>query len=176
MRVAEITTRAVPAAPRPPWARLWTALGLLAAVLGIKAGAAVLHRYRFALNQTESLPYWAFLVDQADRRPARGQLVAFIPPPNRFYPPGMAFGKIVAGVPGDRVERRGRSFFVAGRYVGEAKPRSKDGVPVAPGPVGQIPSGSYFLFTPHRDSLDSRYAVIGWIPQSRILGVAKGVL
>jgi conjugal transfer pilin signal peptidase TrbI len=74
------------------------------------------------------------------------------------------------------VEARGRSFHVAGRYIGEAKTHSQDGQPAPRGPVGLIPPGHYFLYTPHKDSLDSRYSMIGWVPQRQILGVAKGIM
>jgi conjugal transfer pilin signal peptidase TrbI len=157
-------------------ARLYLGLALLGAAIVAKTGGEVLNRYRFAFNETESLPYWAFIADQARRTPRRGQLVVFVPPANPFYPSGMAFGKIVGGVPGDLVERRGQAVFVNGRFIGVAKTHAQDGRPVAPGPVGRIPPGRYFVYTPHRDSLDSRYAVVGWIPQSRILGLATPVM
>lgn len=162
--------------PRLRLARLWTGLALLAAAVVAQGAAGALQRYRFALNETDSLPNWAFIADQAERTPARGDLVAFVPPPTPYYPPGMVFGKIVGGVPGDLVERRGRAFYVNGRFIGLAKPRARDGRPAAPGPVGRIPPGYYFVYTPHRDSLDSRYALMGWIAQRRILGRARAVL
>jgi conjugal transfer pilin signal peptidase TrbI len=165
-----------PASAKLRWARLYASLAVLGAALAAKGGSEALHRYRFAFNETESLPYWAFIADQAQRSPKRGQLVVFAPPPNPFYPPGMAFGKIVGGAPGDLVERRGQAFFVNGRFIGVAKAHAQDGRAVAPGPVGRIPTGRYFVYTPHKDSLDSRYAVIGWIPQGRILGLATPVM
>lgn len=158
------------------WRRLATGLTALALALGYKASAEALERYRFAFNETDSLPNWAFLADQKARSPKRGDLVVFLPPRNRFYPDGMAFGKIVGGVPGDLVEIRGRAFYVAGKYVGVAKSHSQDGAPAEIGPSGRIPPGHYFLYTPHKDSLDSRYRLIGWVPQKRILGVAKAVM
>jgi conjugal transfer pilin signal peptidase TrbI len=88
----------------------------------------------------------------------------------------MVFGKIVAGVPGDRIELRGREVIVAGRAVGLAKPTSRTGVPVATIAPGVIPPDHYFVMTPHPDSLDSRYAMIGLIPRARILGVATPVM
>jgi conjugal transfer pilin signal peptidase TrbI len=163
-------------AAKPRSRRLVFGLVILAAVLGARAGGEVLHRYRFALNETDSLPNWAFIADQAHRVPKRGDLVVFMPPPNPFYPPRMAFGKIVGGAPGDLVERRGRAFFVNGHLIGLAKTHARDGRAVEPGPVGRIPPGHYFVYTPSPDSLDSRYALMGWIPQSRILGLATPVL
>lgn len=161
---------------RLSWLRLLVGVAALGAALGLKASSEALHRYRFAFNETQSLPNWAFLADQAHRVPKRGDLVVFLPPKTRFYPQGMAFGKIVGGVPGDLVEARGRAFYVAGRYIGEAKTHSQDGQPAEMGPIGRIPPGHYFLYTPHKDSLDSRYSLIGWVPQRRILGVAKAIM
>jgi conjugal transfer pilin signal peptidase TrbI len=172
----------MPVAERAPSGREPSAfrLAVLALILGgliaYQGYGEVLRRYRFAINQTESLPNWAFIADQANRTPHRGQMVAFVPPKTPFYPDGMVFGKIVAGVPGDRIELRGREVFVAGKSVGLAKPRSRTGLAVEPIAPGVIPPNHYFVMTPHPDSLDSRYAMIGLIPRARILGVAKPVM
>lgn len=146
------------------------------AVLAARGAADAASRWRFSLNMTDSLPNWAFVIDAEDRDPARGELVAFAPPPNRWFSPGVVFAKQVAGVPGDRVERRGRAFYVAGRYVGAAKAAARDGSPALLGAVGLIPPGRYFVVTGHPDSLDSRYAEVGWIERARIIGVARPVL
>jgi len=158
------------------YTRLLGLLAMLAVILMFHWGQQALARYRFAHNQTESLPNWAFIADQFNRVPQRGQMVAFVPPETQFYPVGMVFCKIVAGVPGDRVEVRGRDFFVAGKFIGRAKTHSKAGVAVAPLAPGVIPRDHYFVYTPHVDSLDSRYAVIGLVPKARVLGVAKAVM
>jgi len=161
---------------RPRLMRLWVCAFLLAAALLGQSAASALQRYRFALNQTDSLPNWAFIADQGRRLPGRGDLVAFVPPPTRYFPPGTVFAKRVAGVPGDLVEHRGRAFYINGRFVGRAKPRARDGRAIGLGPEGRIPAGRYFVYAPHPDSLDSRYDLVGWIPQSRILGRAWAVL
>ena len=111
------------------------------------------------------------------KRPtSRGEVVAFRPPPNRFYPERMVFVKKVLGLPGDRVTRTGRDFFINGTYVATAKWRARSGEPLSPGPVGVIPAGAYFLWTPHPDSYDSRYEDIGWIPAERLVGRARRFL
>ena len=150
--------------------------GLLAVVLAWQGVSSLTARYHFGINETESLPNWAFITDRQVRRHHRGQLVAFVAPDNRFYPHGSQFVKIVAGVPGDRVEARGRDFYINGKFVGTAKTHSRDGAPVEMGPTGTIPAGRYFVVTSHKDSLDSRYQVIGWIGQERIIGTARAVL
>jgi len=152
---------------------------MLAAALGfavLQAAMGVAARYRFGVNETASLPNWAFIVDRADRRPRRGDLVQFIAPDNPYYRRGAPFVKRVWGVAGDLVERRGRAYYVAGRDVGEAKPFSQTGRATNLGPVGVIPHGHYYVGAPNRDSLDSRYAEIGWIGSDRIVGVAEPIL
>ena len=165
-----------PVMPARRGRRLLLLSGLLALVLAGRGAADAAARWRFSVNMTDSLRHWAFLVDRRDTRPQRGELVAFSPPPNRWFAPDAVFAKQVVGLPGDLVERRGRAFFVAGRYVGAAKLRTRDGAPTTLGPVGVIPSGRYFVVTPHADSLDSRYAEIGWVGRDRIIGVARPIL
>ena len=132
------------------------------------------------VNATSSLPNWAFLIDKR-RQAERGDLIFFEPPPGRllarhFGADPQPFGKIVYGVGGDRVARQGRLFAINGRPVALAKPATRFGEPLALGLTGVIPPGCYFVGTPHRDSFDSRYAAIGWICRSRILGVGKAIL
>lgn len=149
-------------------------LGLISAIAGFRTLAALHNRYILTINQTESLDHWAFIVDR--KAPvARGDFVYFAPPANPYYR-DIGFVKIVAGVPGDVVRREGRVFFVNDRRIGAAKPRSRKGEPLEPGPTGVIPPDRYFVFTPHKDSYDSRYQDIGWIGRDRIVGVARPLL
>ena len=131
---------------------------------------------RMGLNATESLPGWVYLVVK-DRRPtSRTDRVAFWPPPNPAYPRSLWFIKIARGLPGDHITRRERAFFVEGAFVGRAKPRAHNGRVLPPGPEGVLPAGQYFVWTPHPESYDSRYADIGWIAQGRLIGRAYRLL
>ena len=153
---------------------------LLAAATFAFVGANILAdtagRYRFGINETTSLPNWAFVIDRSNRQPKRDQLVQFIAPDNPYYQHGSPFVKHVWGLPGDKVERRGREYFVAGRDAGFAKPFSQTGRATSLGPVGVIPPGHYYVGTASKDSLDSRYGEIGWIAADHLIGVAEPVL
>ncbi len=127
---------------------------------------------RLGINGTDSLPGVLYLVLKTEAPKTHGDLVAFYPPENRFYPKGMFFIKKAMGMPGDEVTRKGRDFYINGEYVATAKTRSRSGKPLRPGPVGVIPEGHYFVWTPHPDSFDSRYEDIGWIPTDRVIGRA----
>ncbi len=128
--------------------------------------------YRLGINGTDSLPGVLYLVLKTEVPTTRGDLVAFYPPENRFYPREMFFIKKAMGMPGDEVTRKGRDFYINGGYVATAKTRSRSGKPLRPGPAGVIPDGHYFVWTPHPDSYDSRYEDIGWISKDRIIGRA----
>ncbi|MDE0855992.1 MAG: S26 family signal peptidase [Nevskia sp.] len=132
--------------------------------------------YRLTVSVTHSLPSHLWVV-AVGRLPQRGDYVAFRIPANRFYPSDHGgFLKIARGVAGDQVVRRGQEFFVNGESIGLAKTVSLNGLPLEPGPVGVIPPGEWFVWTPDIDSYDSRYADIGWVRQDQIVGVARPVL
>lgn len=156
---------------RPSLRRLagWSAVALTC------MGLAKIALPHLAFNATPSLPGLVYWVVQSDRI-ARGDVVAFRPPANRFYPDGMGFLKVVVGLPGDSVAWRGREVLVNGRPIGLAKERASTGEALELGPAGRLPNDRYFLWTPHPDSFDSRYADIGWIHRDRILGRAFRIL
>lgn len=155
-------------------------LAVAAAASAYASLASWSDRHVFLVNQSTSLPSWAFLVDR-HRLPARGDTIFFDPPASRLlerhfgrdHPP---FGKIVYGIPGDVVSRRGRLFLVNGRAVALAKERTLRGESLALGPTGIVPRGCYFVGTPNKDSFDSRYALIGWVCGRQLIGVGKAIL
>ncbi|TVV74626.1 S26 family signal peptidase [Sphingomonas solaris] len=161
--------------------RRWSLLACLA--VGVPAYASVAswsESHVFLINQSSSLPNWAFLVDRHSV-PKRGDHVFFDPPPSmllkrHFGRDPQPFGKIVYGVAGDRVERRGRLFLINGNPVALAKTKTMRGEKLQAGPTGTIPRGCYFVATPNKDSFDSRYAVIGWICRPRVIGVGEPIL
>ena len=135
--------------------------------------AAFLFRlqFTFGLNASPSLPCHLFLIHLGEM-PARDDYVAFQWHGGGPYRAGITFVKTLTGLPGDTITTSGRTFFVNDRPVGVAKPTSRTGTPLEPGPVGTLPEGRYYVRAPHPDSLDSRYAITGWISRDRILGRA----
>jgi conjugal transfer pilin signal peptidase TrbI len=122
-------------------------------------------------NTTESLPGTLYLIKKYEN-PRVGDVVA-------FYPPESATGKwrvfikVVRGQGGDVVRLDGRDFYINGEYLATAKEYSLAGKALEVGYDGAIPNGHFFLWTPHNDSYDSRYADVGLIPESRVIGVAS---
>jgi conjugal transfer pilin signal peptidase TrbI len=145
------------------------------AYAAIVAGGAWLHtHYALGLNATHSLPGTLYLIERGVL-PQRGEHVAFRWAGGGPYPVGVTFIKVLAGQPGDTVTRDGPTFVVAGTTLGQAKPTSRRGEPLKPGPTGTLPEGRYFVFAPHPDSLDSRYALTGWIAREQFIGRARAI-
>lgn len=174
MRTADAPLR------RAAWPRLALWGGLGAAALALSTLSAFARDHALMINASPSLPYWAVWLTRG-AAPQRGDIILFDPPASpllvkHFGSEPQPFGKRVSGVPGDVVTERNRAFFVNGRLVAKAKPRSRLGEPLALGPTGRVPRGCYFVTTEHKDGFDSRYAAIGWICAPRILGVGRPIL
>ena len=153
----------------------WLQLGLLALLLlllaVVRATLAWDRGWYVSINWTESLPFWAFVVDKR-AEPKVGDYIDFWPPNNPYYD-DIAFVKQVVAGPGDLVTCEGRRFFLEGREIALAKEVSQAGDILHLGPCGVVPDGHYFVLTPHKDSFDSRYQEIGYVPRDRIRGVAR---
>jgi len=130
--------------------------------------------YAIGLNATESLHQQVFLIERGGR-PVRGDYVAFRWEGGAHYPTGTTFIKVIAGVPGDIVTQMDGEYFVNCFPVGQAKPVSRQGTALTPGPTGTLPEGRYYVRAPHPDSLDSRYALTGWVREAQILGRAHAL-
>lgn len=159
-----------------PARRFGFALGLVVLV------AALSLRHSFLIVtpwnvMSESLPqHWFFVRLAPPGALARGAHVAFA-----WHGPGLPEGAVlikrVAGLPGDTVTREPapagtRRYYVNDSFVGIAKAHARSGEALAPGPTGVIDAGHYYVLGTHPDSLDSRYARMGWIAQAQLLGRA----
>lgn len=152
--------------------RMWWAWA--AALIAL---TTISHFFSISVNGwTESLPQKTFLLLKQDKVIHRGDYIQFKWHGGGPYPKDLAFVKQVRGVPGDIVTVEGRQVFVNGELVAVAKDVSKRGEPLAVGPSGVIPPGHYFVWTPHADSLDSRYALAGWIRVEAVEGRAVPLL
>lgn len=127
--------------------------------------------FMLTLNLTDSLPGTIFLIDKRTF-PRLGEFVAFRWENDWPYPRGSIFVKRLTGIPGARVTASDRRYFVDGREMGFAKEYSTTGVQLKSGPTGEIPKGHYFVSADHPDSLDSRYALTGWVADDQVLGQA----
>ena len=144
---------------------IWVLL-FLAALFGFS------YRYTIGINASSSLPHTLYLIDKSNKKIERGAYVSFRWHGAGPYGKGVSFTKQVRGVPGDVVTQQDSNFYVNGEFMGKAKPRSTTGQLLQPGPTGVIPPQMFYVFAPNPDSLDSRYALTGWIKESAVLGRA----
>ena len=144
--------------------------------IGVLAG-----RYlAVSINVSDSLPGKVYLI-QKGAKPELGDLAAFRYQGGGPYAPGAWFLKRVTGIAGANVSSVDLGsgyveFFVDGKSVGRAKPKAKSGIPLMPGPTGRIPPSHYYMAAPHPDSLDSRYALVGWVDDEHVIGRAFQIL
>ncbi len=137
----------------------------------VLAGAWLIAASRVHVNASWSDGAWGYLALPVLGEPGIGDVVLFDPPP--AVGADVPYLKTVRGLPGARVQAGpARTFVVDGRVLGIAKARARDGRPLAAVAPGTVPPGHYFLHGPHRDSHDSRYAEIGFVPRGRIWALA----
>jgi len=130
--------------------------------------------WRVGLNYSDSSPYHLFIVSyHADYGVGNQVAVSWKGPDFSGHHKNDVFIKTVGGVEGDLVENKDGVFFVGGKEIGPAQPKASDGTSLEPGPTGLIPAGRVFLSGHHRErSFDSRYALMGWVHKSEVLGRA----
>ncbi|WP_175971910.1 S26 family signal peptidase [Burkholderia sp. BCC0322] len=131
--------------------------------------------YGLTFNMSTSLPGTLYFIRKGPCHPRLGDTIAFRWHGGATYPAGLTFIKHVAGLPGDVVQVVGRDVWVNQTYIGYAKPLSLAGLALFPTNAGEIPPDHYFVATPNPNSLDSRYAIAGTVPQSAIVGEAYEV-
>lgn len=154
------------------WAWICAALALIGL---IRSAMSWSNDHYILINQTQSLPHWAYIVDKGVL-PARGEMVAFTPGPNPYYPEDIAFVKIVRGIGGDEVAIEGTEVAINGERLGAIKSLTGANMSVTAIDPGPVPSGAYFVWSPSPDSFDSRYKEIGYVAQARIIGRARPLL
>lgn len=128
--------------------------------------------YEFAINVSASLPGKLYLIEKGIL-PNKGEYVAFTYQNDFIYPKGVHLLKRVAGVAGDVVKSSDHRYYVDGRFVGAARPLTSQGLPIQESALnGVIPAGYYYAQADHPKSFDSRYAAIGLVPSSCVIGRA----
>lgn len=117
----------------------------------------------FRFNFSRSLPYTLFLTLPAEAPLDKGKMVSF-----HHSQLNVSVGKIIAGKAGDLISLQNQTLFLNDTEIGYVKTESKSGKIYHPISEGIIPEGFYFVYTPHPESFDSRYAEFGLIPEEWI--------
>ncbi|WP_171182386.1 S26 family signal peptidase [Ruegeria sp. HKCCD8929] len=131
---------------------------------------------RVAINFTDSLPSNAFAMVTWPRPLWRGAVVAVYVPDviaDKFGEHEVYLTKRIAGRPGDVVRRDGDQICIGGTCV---QGERKNGELVSPlWEADVVPPGTIAVLGDSTDSLDSRYQVIGAIPESDIVAVGFAI-
>lgn len=151
----------------------------LLAVVAVAAPIAVDMPTKLLWNATASAPIGFYAIEPTDRLIAP-ELVAVMPPEplaafmvqRGYIGDGVPLLKRVAGLPGQRVCRRGRGVTVDGVALGAALDRDRIGrdLPVWQGCRVIAPGELFLMNSGVRDSLDGRY--FGPLPASAVVGRA----
>jgi conjugal transfer pilin signal peptidase TrbI len=150
----------------------WLLISVIVTVI-VAAGSHIWNNYYYLrLNLTDSLPGTLYLIDRHKRPTGYDDLIAFRPPNNPIYGKKFVFVKKIGGMGGDNVNVTGRTVKVNDQLSLIAKEKAKTGRPLNVGPRGVIPKNTYFVYTDHMDSYDSRYDEIGWVKDEQIVGTA----
>lgn len=128
--------------------------------------------FRLMVDATGSLGGGMFFVVVGDRTFQREDIAVFYPPMNPFFASDEEFIKQVGGIPGDVIQRNGRDFTQAGKYLGTAKTTSRHGKPLQAFTGGVVPEGHYYFYSKHPDAFDSRYQEIGFVAKEQVIGQA----
>ena len=143
-------------------------LAVMVALAALWLGAAS----RVHVNASWSDEAWGYAaIPLFGEDPAIGDRVLFDPP--AVLGSRVPYLKTVRGLPGMAVAvDEDGTVTIGGVPVGRAKTHALDGRPLTAIAPGTIPAGHYYLHADHADSHDSRYAEIGLVPRTRILGRA----
>ena len=131
--------------------------------------------YQIYFNKTESLPQTLFIVTRATPTPKVGDYIMFKGTLGSKAT-GELLVKKVAGVAGDLVTIQNQDIYLNQQYLLTAKTESKAKRQLQTIQEVVIPAGKFFVYTPHPDSYDSRYAEIGLIDESNICGIAYPII
>lgn len=142
---------------------LYLAIGLIMVVFQ--------HFFMLGYNNSPSIPMKLFIVMKG-AQVHQGDVMVFHWKGDRQNPQGALFVKYVKGVPGDVVTVKGTAFFVNGQPVGIAKERNHLGELLVPNRPKKLGPDEYYGYGTHPKSMDSRYAKVGYIHRSDILGRA----
>lgn len=124
---------------------------------------AVLTGYGIRLNKSNSLPQSIFISAPIQLPLVKGQIVSFEHPHLQA-----TLGKILIGFPGDVIAIRDQKVFVNELEIGIYKTVSSSGKLYNPISYTTIPTGYFFVYTPHIESFDSRYSEFGLVNESWI--------
>jgi len=149
--------------------RMLVVLGIIGICLNITRKLG--EDYVLGVNVSNSLPWHIFLIEK-NTKVKRGDYVAFHSLKNSILDGKVILIKKIVGVAGDRVEEKRRHYYINDQDYGFSHELTQKGTALHLGPTGIIPFEKYYVSAPNPLSFDSRYAELGWIGESQMIGKA----
>ena len=156
-------------------ARMASAKAVAIAATIMVIGWILQANFQLVVNRSESLPIRSVLILKGKLPYKVDQIFVFKVKNNPHYPnQEKEFIKLAGGFAGDeiKVKLSEREVYVTDRLIGVAKAESLKGLPLTMINAGTIPIHKFFAYTPHKDSLDSRYQDLGLVDEKDIIGTA----
>jgi conjugal transfer pilin signal peptidase TrbI len=113
-------------------------------------------------NVSDSLPFSFFLSTKL--RDIEPQMYVALEHPKS----SLLIAKQVIGLPGDVMKIRNHTLYINGISYGSIREKTRSGYSIESINEGVIPEGYVFVYAPHPDSYDSRYAEFGLIAVSQL--------
>ena len=123
------------------------------------------------VNKTDSLPIRTF-IHLKRQLPKKGDYTLV----SSAWYNGRLIKQVLAEA-GEKITYDSKGILYVGRQkIGVPKTQSKDGRELTPIAPQVIPDGYVFLYAPHNESFDSRYAELGLVKKSALQGRALPVV
>jgi len=141
----------------------WVKMGLISLFFSLVYVAATdFCQERIRKNISGSLPFSYFIATKIED--IRPHLLVVFDHPLAEIP----LAKEIIGVPGDTIAIRNDTLYINEVNYGLIQEKNSSGFPIHPISEGIIPEGHLFVYAPHPQSYDSRYAEFGLIPFSSL--------
>ncbi len=133
----------------------------------------IINRFEIVVNYSDSLPYHFVIIDKKLIPTKREQIFVFYVYDNKqLGNKKIKFIKKIAGLPFDKIIIDNKKIFVANKFIGVIKNKSRNNQALSAIDKKIIGEHQYFAYAPHKDSFDSRYNEIGLIDEKNIVGTA----
>lgn len=144
--------------------------------LGIVSICLVLQKdYAILINRSDSLSSRLFILHKGKKDIQIDSLVAYKLNRNARFSKETIYLKRVGGLSGDYIKVDNGKFYNGSIFLGIAKRYDKQGEVTGMQIEGIVPSNSFFVYSLHPDSYDSKYKEVGYVHSDSVLGVAYAI-
>jgi len=128
--------------------------------------------YHISINSlTDSLPHLFYIIESGSDFKRNNYIEFEYKSEHKMYfKNGSRFIKKVVGMPGDKITFHDNIFYINDFPFGQVKELARDGKKLVSNTNKVLEKNEYFVFSPHKDSFDSRYVYVGYVKKKQVLG------